>query len=207
MSRTSTKATLSSGNVLSILNCLMQLRKVCCHPDLFETRPIVSPFLMEPIRFHFPALATDLFEDKTCSWKPDLSFLNLCFASPSPPHISLVTLREFDPSLLTLPAREPLFPASSDLAKLLDVPSDRRSPQEAFDSTFTQAYQEFLFPSRQPLLPYIQRFRYDRARLLPYTEGLVDLLSSLFSPVELLLEGNLLNQFLSLLPLPFLAII
>ena len=42
MSRSNTRAVLSSGNFLSILNCFMQLRKVCNHPDLFESRPIVT---------------------------------------------------------------------------------------------------------------------------------------------------------------------
>ncbi|KAK9431977.1 SNF2 family N-terminal domain-containing protein [Lipomyces doorenjongii] len=47
MSRAQTKETLASGNFLSIINCLMQLRKVCNHPDLFEVRPIVTSFAME----------------------------------------------------------------------------------------------------------------------------------------------------------------
>lgn len=46
MSRAATKETLASGNFLSIVNCLMQLRKVCNHPDLFEVRPIVTSFAM-----------------------------------------------------------------------------------------------------------------------------------------------------------------
>ncbi|EEQ88412.1 adenosinetriphosphatase [Blastomyces dermatitidis ER-3] len=46
MSRAQTKETLASGNYLSIINCLMQLRKVCNHPDLFETRPIMTSFSM-----------------------------------------------------------------------------------------------------------------------------------------------------------------
>ncbi|EMG47154.1 hypothetical protein G210_2551, partial [Candida maltosa Xu316] len=46
MSRAKTKETLASGNFLSIINCLMQLRKVCNHPDLFEVRPIVTSFAM-----------------------------------------------------------------------------------------------------------------------------------------------------------------
>lgn len=46
MSRSQTKETLASGNYLSIINCLMQLRKVCNHPDLFETRPITTSFAM-----------------------------------------------------------------------------------------------------------------------------------------------------------------
>lgn len=44
MSRAKTKETLASGNFLSIINCLMQLRKVCNHPDLFEVRPIVTSY-------------------------------------------------------------------------------------------------------------------------------------------------------------------
>lgn len=46
MSRAQTKDTLASGNYLSIINALMQLRKVCNHPDLFETRPINTSFAM-----------------------------------------------------------------------------------------------------------------------------------------------------------------
>ncbi|KAI9682181.1 MAG: swr1 complex component [Caeruleum heppii] len=46
MARAQTRETLASGNYLSIINCLMQLRKVCNHPDLFETRQIVTSFAM-----------------------------------------------------------------------------------------------------------------------------------------------------------------
>lgn len=44
MSRSQTRETLASGNFMSIVNCLMQLRKVCNHPDLFEVRPILTSF-------------------------------------------------------------------------------------------------------------------------------------------------------------------
>ncbi|KAI7901569.1 SNF2 family N-terminal domain-containing protein [Cokeromyces recurvatus] len=47
MSRAKTKETLASGHFLSIINCLMQLRKVCNHPDLFEERPILTSFAMD----------------------------------------------------------------------------------------------------------------------------------------------------------------
>ncbi|KAI8882045.1 hypothetical protein K501DRAFT_187668 [Backusella circina FSU 941] len=46
MSRAKTKETLVSGSFLNIINCLMQLRKVCNHPDLFEERPILTSFAM-----------------------------------------------------------------------------------------------------------------------------------------------------------------
>ncbi|KAJ3331467.1 swr1 complex component [Blyttiomyces sp. JEL0837] len=46
MSRAKTREELASGNYMSIINCLMQLRKVCNHPDLFEVRPILTSFAM-----------------------------------------------------------------------------------------------------------------------------------------------------------------
>jgi len=36
---------------MSVINILMQLRKVCNHPDLFDPRPTVSPFSMQGIVF------------------------------------------------------------------------------------------------------------------------------------------------------------
>lgn len=45
MSRAKTRESLASGNYMSIINCLMQLRKVCNHPDLFEPRPTVTAFV------------------------------------------------------------------------------------------------------------------------------------------------------------------
>jgi helicase SWR1 len=47
LSRSETRETLSSGNYMSIINCLMQLRKVCNHPDLFVDRPIMTSFRMQ----------------------------------------------------------------------------------------------------------------------------------------------------------------
>ncbi|XP_069134718.1 helicase domino-like isoform X2 [Argopecten irradians] len=52
MSQGKTKETLASGHFMSVINILMQLRKVCNHPSLFDERPIVSPFQTEGITFH-----------------------------------------------------------------------------------------------------------------------------------------------------------
>lgn len=46
MSRAQTRDALQSGIYQKIANILMQLRKVCNHPDLFEVRPIVTSFAM-----------------------------------------------------------------------------------------------------------------------------------------------------------------
>lgn len=47
MSRASTREALTSGGYLGVVNILMQLRKVCNHPDLFEVRPVRTSFAME----------------------------------------------------------------------------------------------------------------------------------------------------------------
>ncbi|KAL6784904.1 hypothetical protein ACKKBG_A01610 [Auxenochlorella protothecoides x Auxenochlorella symbiontica] len=57
MASSGTRATLATGNFLGIINCLMQLRKVCNHPDLFEPRPIISASDMVPgLEFRVPGL-------------------------------------------------------------------------------------------------------------------------------------------------------
>ncbi|KIK69039.1 hypothetical protein GYMLUDRAFT_91442 [Collybiopsis luxurians FD-317 M1] len=47
MARANTREALRSGVYQKIANILMQLRKVCNHPDLFEVRPIVTSFAMD----------------------------------------------------------------------------------------------------------------------------------------------------------------
>ncbi|KAJ8723044.1 hypothetical protein PYW07_004224 [Mythimna separata] len=56
MSRAKTKESLASGHLLSVINVLMQLRKVCNHPDLFEPRPVSSPLQLGGLRLLAPAL-------------------------------------------------------------------------------------------------------------------------------------------------------
>lgn len=58
---------------MSVINILMQLRKVCNHPNLFDPRPIVSPFQMEGISYTtasavLRALDKDPLEVSKLSW-------------------------------------------------------------------------------------------------------------------------------------------
>ncbi|XP_054722596.1 helicase domino-like [Uloborus diversus] len=62
MSQTKTKETLATGNFMSVINILMQLRKVCNHPNMFEERPTVSPFQMDGILFYTSSLAYTALE-------------------------------------------------------------------------------------------------------------------------------------------------
>lgn len=47
---------------MSVINILMQLRKVCNHPNLFDPRPIQSPFITQPIVFRTASLVQDALE-------------------------------------------------------------------------------------------------------------------------------------------------
>lgn len=56
ISRRATKDTINGGNFMSMMNILMQLRKICNHPDLFEGRSIYAPFAMDGIDYILPSL-------------------------------------------------------------------------------------------------------------------------------------------------------
>jgi hypothetical protein len=56
MARSATRSLLKGGNFMSMMNVLMQLRKVCNHPDLFEPRPITSPLKLPPLVYEPGAL-------------------------------------------------------------------------------------------------------------------------------------------------------
>ncbi|CAH1801795.1 unnamed protein product, partial [Owenia fusiformis] len=62
MGQGKTKETLASGHFMSVINILMQLRKVCNHPNLFDPRPIVSPFQTEGLTYSTPSLVLKALE-------------------------------------------------------------------------------------------------------------------------------------------------
>lgn len=67
-----TKETLAAGHYMSVINILMQLRKVCNHPNLFDPRPVVSPLCMKGLVYYTASLVTralikDPLEVSQCS--------------------------------------------------------------------------------------------------------------------------------------------
>uniref|UniRef100_A0A670Z8P8 Snf2 related CREBBP activator protein n=1 Tax=Pseudonaja textilis TaxID=8673 RepID=A0A670Z8P8_PSETE len=62
MGQATTKETLATGHFMNVINILMQLRKVCNHPNLFDPRPIHSPFIMEGICFNTASLVLHAFD-------------------------------------------------------------------------------------------------------------------------------------------------
>ena len=78
ISSRNTVETLESSNYMGVMNVLMQLRKVCNHPDLFEVRPIISSYDQpERVQYHCPGR----FFEQACTPSTDASlrFLNLNF--------------------------------------------------------------------------------------------------------------------------------
>lgn len=66
MARSSTrKAIHGGGNFMGMMGVLMQLRKVCNHPDLFEPRSVTTPFVMEPLTMSTAASVIDAIEEKS----------------------------------------------------------------------------------------------------------------------------------------------
>lgn len=58
-----TQDTLQKNDYFSIMNVLMQLRKVCNHPDLFEARDYVTPTKqIIDLEYNIPSLVVDLFD-------------------------------------------------------------------------------------------------------------------------------------------------
>jgi hypothetical protein len=90
MSRSQTRANLSGGNYLHVVNVLMQLRKVCNHPNLFAEPDVASSFTMNvyPIGMAVPPLVIESLRtdpksgirnvELSTTDTVDLRFLNLC---------------------------------------------------------------------------------------------------------------------------------
>eukprot|EP00670_Eutreptiella_braarudii_P009965 CAMPEP_0174307234 /NCGR_PEP_ID=MMETSP0810-20121108/985_1 /TAXON_ID=73025 ORGANISM="Eutreptiella gymnastica-like, Strain CCMP1594" /NCGR_SAMPLE_ID=MMETSP0810 /ASSEMBLY_ACC=CAM_ASM_000659 /LENGTH=2121 /DNA_ID=CAMNT_0015414221 /DNA_START=114 /DNA_END=6476 /DNA_ORIENTATION=- len=63
MNLATTKDAIYQGSYTGLIGVLMSLRKVCNHPDLFEERPIISPFdQLDPIDLRIPRQACQPME-------------------------------------------------------------------------------------------------------------------------------------------------
>jgi E1A-binding protein p400 len=99
-----TRDTLSDSDFFSIMNVLMQLRKVSNHPDLFEARTIESPFIMtNQIMLNVPDL---IFQDSllTKTEKNPLENLDLLKCINLPQYETMTRL-ESDMRLALFPTR------------------------------------------------------------------------------------------------------
>jgi SNF2 family DNA or RNA helicase len=66
MARSSTRQALQQGaNFMGMMNVLMQLRKVCNHPDLFEPRSVVTPLVVDPIVYPMASCVIEMIRCKS----------------------------------------------------------------------------------------------------------------------------------------------
>ena len=153
MSRAQTKETLASGNFLSIINCLMQLRKVCNHPDLFEVRPIVTSLALErSVASDFGVkefLVRKRLMERIDEKEIDLDFLNLLPArNESISNIDSWTLSRIS--------------ATSTMSQELMRMEAELGQEVAFDFSSRQRYQEArLYQKKSNLLNVMRRQIYE----------------------------------------------
>uniref|UniRef100_A0A0N4Z1Y8 Helicase ATP-binding domain-containing protein n=1 Tax=Parastrongyloides trichosuri TaxID=131310 RepID=A0A0N4Z1Y8_PARTI len=60
--RRDVQQSLASGSIFNVLNITMQLRKVCNHPNLHETRSVESPVVLFVIKVFYPACVFDIVQ-------------------------------------------------------------------------------------------------------------------------------------------------
>jgi SNF2 family DNA or RNA helicase len=78
MARSSTRQALKKGgNFMGMMNVLMQLRKVCNHPDLFEPRSVITPFALDPVVLPMPSCVLGV-----CSSLPVLETVSSYMLNP-----------------------------------------------------------------------------------------------------------------------------
>lgn len=178
MSRAKTRESLASGNYLSIINCLMQLRKVCNHPDLFEVRPIVTSFAMQR-----SAIAD--FEVK------DLLVRKRFLAEKDQEQIDLATLN------LNVTQNEHLTPiltrsiSELDASQLLPHVNEPTPPLASLDTWSIEGFSRSIAQRRQVAeierwkhVSYLNRLRCARKSI--YGHGLIQIVQQLGKGSQLL---------------------
>lgn len=78
MSRAKTKEMLSSAHCRNVLSVVLQLRKVCNHPNLVEPRPVLLPFQMRMPLYRLPSLVIGALENNLW-YSPNLN--NFCITN------------------------------------------------------------------------------------------------------------------------------
>ena len=150
MARGTTKDTLASGHFMSVINVLMQLRKVCNHPDMFEPRPIVTPFYSEPLSISMPSKVVDLCHNSNPLTFIDITATTLVSKGPTAPGIidpcsveliSLVDSRKNDEIRVLTPLKESFISqtlSSFSLSQIMSFQPDLKNLINGQNSVVTK---------------------------------------------------------------------
>lgn len=182
MARGKTKETLASGNFLSIINCLMQLRKVCNHPDLFEERPILTSFAMDDGVQYVGASIETLVRRRLCQPcitgdKVDLNFLNLILTDASQQAVMSGTVAD---ETMRLEATQSIMKLIGKHQRRVDIAESRGVASRDYHdlkkyAKYRQMQLHITAAHRWQQINYVNHFRC--ARRPVYDANLIDLLS------------------------------
>lgn len=189
MSLANTKETLAKGNFLSVINVLMQLRKVCNHPNLFEPRPIVSPFMMKSIDFKVPGIVltpTDYNSEQHVNLRSlQLVISEISLALSSSAH-ALITKNQIPRKLIEeIPSSDDIFPEApqSGMSPSTDVDNDSEELSDV-DSFLTDPRFDHIdvcskrLESHRDKLSFMASINDRRCKIYPYFY--TDYIDSLF---------------------------
>lgn len=163
LNRAETKAIYASGNHLSMMNCIMQLRKVCCHPDLFETRQIMTSYAMPQSAVADFEIKELLVRRRLLKEEPmqivDLGFINLIPGANEPLSAldtiqkqrlgALCTLRQLTDQQWTRINRNMGFDGSSVKSALANLENIAR--RSRYEELRHVSYHTMLRSQRRPL--------------------------------------------------------
>ncbi|KAK7036501.1 swr1 complex component [Paramarasmius palmivorus] len=172
MARSLTQDALQSGIYQKIANILMQLRKVCNHPDLFEVRPIVTSFSMSRSAVADFEIQELLIRRRLLKAEEsiDLDFLNLRFVQEHPtPLMTAIETRRLDAT--------PMFPFHDDPGE--PPPKDTRTITGFRTYTAWQRRAENIAQWKH--LAYINRLRCMRMPI--YSSELLHVARQLYKPI------------------------
>jgi len=132
MARSSTRKALDGGNYLGMMNVLMQLRKVCNHPDLFEPRSVTTPLVIEPLSMSVATCVVNAIESKS-GLEQLSSFVTLPLWSCGQGHASSDDSALFDDILVEQLLR--LMTPNSDIIKTaMEVDFTEPLPEQEINS-------------------------------------------------------------------------
>ncbi|KAJ3762451.1 SNF2 family N-terminal domain-containing protein [Lentinula raphanica] len=174
MARAHTRDALQSGVYQKIANILMQLRKVCNHPDLFEVRPIVTSFALDRsaiAEFEIKELLIRRMLLNDESEELDLELLGLSFVNLQNTSIftSLVTRAETAGVMMEMLCEDPGPPPPKDVRTIKGF------------KEYSEWQRRASVVARWSHIAYLNRLRYSRAPI--YSSETISLLRSLYHPI------------------------
>jgi len=187
MARSSTRQALrKGGNFMGMMNVLMQLRKVCNHPDLFEPRSVITPFVMDRLALKTAGAVLQTINQKPVAETLSAPLLNPLWSCSSgiadqSHYLNYDTVASEQLCRLEEP------PAAFASGGLLNSEIDEPLPMDGLDPDLTSLLtniREAARKSREAEIDFQKKLNSTRCRTpaFPYNSRLVDAVTIETSP-------------------------